>query len=310
VRSFLEHCAMETEVRIVSPAHLGRLKPFRAEQSVLDFSSFNQLDKQLVLQGYAIKYVFDGTENYKISKHFYAVRRNQYLLVAPNPQIRGFVDSPTPVKGVCVSLAPQLMENVMATLYQPQAAFPDPIVDPMAYLQEVHWVRHRPTQLGAIMSKIGERVNGHLEEVHTIQDGFFFQLAELYLSDYQHFARQLSAIGATKLSTATDLHRRLMVGRDFMEDCFLQSIGVRDVAKEATMSEYQFYRLFKSVMGVSPYQYLLEKRLQYAYQMLQNERGNVTEVALMTGFADVFSFSKAFKKRFCTNPTSVLFRTK
>ena len=48
---------------------------------------------------------------------------------------------------------------------------------------------------------------------------------------------------------------------------------------------------------------MLKKRMEFAAGLLKDPNINVTDVASMAGFADVYSFSKAFKKYFRVAPS-------
>jgi AraC family transcriptional regulator len=77
------------------------------------------------------------------------------------------------------------------------------------------------------------------------------------------------------------------------------------VAAECGLSEYHFFRLFKAIFAISPHQYLIRKRLDYAYYQLKNGLSNVSDAAVHSGFADIFAFSKSFKKHFGLSPSLV-----
>ena len=70
-------------------------------------------------------------------------------------------------------------------------------------------------------------------------------------------------------------------------------------------TEYHFYRLFKSVFGISPHQKLVQNRLHFACNLLRSRKATVTEAALSGGFPDVYSFSKSFKKHFGFSPSLI-----
>jgi transcriptional regulator GlxA family with amidase domain len=69
------------------------------------------------------------------------------------------------------------------------------------------------------------------------------------------------------------------------------------------LSPFHFIRTFRQAYQLTPYQYLLEVRLQNAQQMLQSKSLAITEVSHSCGFSDVCAFSKAFKKRFGIAPS-------
>jgi AraC-like DNA-binding protein len=76
------------------------------------------------------------------------------------------------------------------------------------------------------------------------------------------------------------------------------------MALQTGISKYHFIRVFKSVFGISPYQYQKRKRLELAKLdlLIGNE---IFFTAIRYGFPDVPSFSKAFKQQFGQTPGSI-----
>lgn len=92
-----------------------------------------------------------------------------------------------------------------------------------------------------------------------------------------------------------------------MDAHFTSPLQIDAIARGYGLSEYHFYRLFKSVFGVSPHQKLVHSRLSYGRYLIKHQYATVTDAALACGFADVHSFSKSFRKRFGYAPSSVLY---
>ena len=76
----------------------------------------------------------------------------------------------------------------------------------------------------------------------------------------------------------------------------------QSMAKMANMSENNFYRHFRKVMGVPPQKYIKSLLLNEARYMLVNSSLSIDAIARKTGFADRYSFSKAFKTFFAVSP--------
>lgn len=68
------------------------------------------------------------------------------------------------------------------------------------------------------------------------------------------------------------------------------------------MSENNFYRCFRSQMGISPQRYIKSLQLNSARNMLINSNISIENIAIKCGFADRYSFSKAFKSFFAISP--------
>lgn len=62
-------------------------------------------------------------------------------------------------------------------------------------------------------------------------------------------------------------------------------------------------KLFHKEYGVTPHQYLNNKRLQIAAETLMNSSDTVADIAVMCGFRDPLYFSRMFKKKYGMSPS-------
>lgn len=88
----------------------------------------------------------------------------------------------------------------------------------------------------------------------------------------------------------------------FIESNFTAEISVANIAGVCNLSPQHLNRLFRSETGVSPYQYILEKRMRYACTVLLHSDCSVEETAYKAGFANPFNFMNAFKKKYGITP--------
>lgn len=89
------------------------------------------------------------------------------------------------------------------------------------------------------------------------------------------------------------------VEREFSEPCALS-----DLARLAGLSPYHFLRIFRSVAGLTPHQYLLRTRLRSAASELVTTDASVTNIALATGFGDLSNFTRSFRSEYGLSPSS------
>lgn len=90
----------------------------------------------------------------------------------------------------------------------------------------------------------------------------------------------------------------------FLEDNFASTdISNSMLAEKAAVSEVYFRRVFKSLYGTSPKQYIQNLRIRNAENLLKNEYLSITQIAEMTGYSSVFHFSRSFKKITGYTPT-------
>jgi AraC-like DNA-binding protein len=77
-----------------------------------------------------------------------------------------------------------------------------------------------------------------------------------------------------------------------------------ELAKLCQMSTDHFARQFRLIVGVTPTQYGLERRISAAAQWLTSGTASLEEIAANTGFTDRFHFSRIFKARMAVPPAA------
>lgn len=85
---------------------------------------------------------------------------------------------------------------------------------------------------------------------------------------------------------------------------FTKTISVRSLADMIDMNERSFIRYFHGNVGTSPKQYIIEKRMQYANELLMDRENSITLIAAKTGYSDPYCFSKAFHKYYGDSPSA------
>ena len=94
-----------------------------------------------------------------------------------------------------------------------------------------------------------------------------------------------------------DLYRRLCQAREFIEDCYAQPMDLDRIAEEACLSRYHFLRVFQATFNKTPHQYLTDRRIERAKELLASGKSSVTDVCFEVGFDSLGSFSTLFHKR-------------
>lgn len=79
-------------------------------------------------------------------------------------------------------------------------------------------------------------------------------------------------------------------------------ILIDDLAAIANCSKWHFSRRFAEYEGVSPHRYLMEMRVKYAVQLMENSTFSLKEIAERCGFYDLSYFGKVFKSYMQISP--------
>lgn len=91
---------------------------------------------------------------------------------------------------------------------------------------------------------------------------------------------------------------RIKEVRQRIENHPYKKICIPDLAKAAGISTRYLQKRFKEDYGLTPKEYHLQVQMNLALTLLELENLSVTEVAERLGYADLFTFSKQFKKHF------------
>lgn len=83
--------------------------------------------------------------------------------------------------------------------------------------------------------------------------------------------------------------------RQYINTHWRQDLTLDDLSKVANMSKFYFSRVFKKVIGLSPYDYLLQLKIKEVQNLLE-ESSNIAEIAYKTGFYDQSHLNKYFNK--------------
>ena len=79
-------------------------------------------------------------------------------------------------------------------------------------------------------------------------------------------------------------------------------IHLEDIAAVAGLSVFHFARAFRESTGVTPHQYVLQRRIDTVKTLLRTRNWNLETIASATGFADASHLTKAFRRHTGTTP--------
>ncbi|MDD5727346.1 MAG: AraC family transcriptional regulator [Victivallales bacterium] len=93
---------------------------------------------------------------------------------------------------------------------------------------------------------------------------------------------------------------------DRIKNLPLNKYDFRKIARENSISYDHFRILFRAYNDISPHEYLLQCRMEYAARILQREDIMIKNLATQCGFNETSSFSRMFKNKIGVSPTKYL----
>ena len=83
------------------------------------------------------------------------------------------------------------------------------------------------------------------------------------------------------------------------------SLSSTEVAAKVNMSRDNFQRTFFRCIGITPCRYRISRRMELAQELLLHSALTMDEIALKTGFANRYQFSKSYSQFFKVSPGSI-----
>lgn len=99
-------------------------------------------------------------------------------------------------------------------------------------------------------------------------------------------------LGAAKL-------KRVM---EYISANLTENIGLKQIADKMGMSPSHFAHEFRNSTGTTPYQYLLQQRLERAKDLLKTSNLPIQNVSVLTGFSYPANFVRTFRQRVGQSP--------
>jgi AraC-like DNA-binding protein len=92
--------------------------------------------------------------------------------------------------------------------------------------------------------------------------------------------------------------------RDLADRHYDEPLDLGELAATAGVSKYHFLRCFAATYGRTPAQYVAERRIERAQDLLRSTNLTVTEVCHMVGYTSLGSFSSRFAELVGESPSA------
>ena len=97
---------------------------------------------------------------------------------------------------------------------------------------------------------------------------------------------------------------KIKQAKDYIHAHLNQKLSLKTIATTIGMSQYHFCRVFKETMGLTPWQYVIKKRIELAKQLLKMPQLSILEISNQMGYATSAQFSNFFRKHMGISPST------
>jgi AraC family transcriptional regulator len=133
-------------------------------------------------------------------------------------------------------------------------------------------------------------------------DSLLFQLSTHLVRRY---SRSIDSVMRHSGMSPSRLNKVL----EFVAAGLEEQLGLTAMAQVAGISPHYFCREFKKTMGITPYGYIVQQRIDRAKTLLQNTSMSITEIGAQLLFATPSHFTATFRKLVGCTPSVFRFRS-
>ena len=255
---------------------------------------------------YSIKYQISGTENYEINNKRFILSANKYLVVNNNQKI--ICDATASGEAISIFIDPAAMKDVFANCISIHEDLLDnPITDcreEVIFHEKIFPLEHN--LLDRKLQKLGRLFSSINIDTKSFGMTFFYDISRILILSQKETLRQIRNIECIKSSTKKELYNRMVIAKEYITENWNNLLTTELIAKQVFMSPYHFHRTFVSTFRTTPLKYHSDIKMNRIKVLLQTGNYSVSDIAVISGYSDIFSFSKAFKKYFGFAPSKLL----
>ena len=151
----------------------------------------------------------------------------------------------------------------------------------------------------------------------TAFEGLFQQLTQVYYSELSRTKQKpifnleangillqiISMLSRNDTNKSNFAQNKIRVATEYFIKHFRDDIDVDSYAEQLGMSSSHFAHFFSKSVGISPYKFILNLRIDEAKELLIYSQMSIQEIAEQVGFPDASYFSRIFRKYTRSTPS-------
>ncbi|MGC4102720.1 helix-turn-helix transcriptional regulator [Ferruginibacter sp.] len=154
----------------------------------------------------------------------------------------------------------------------------------------------------ALMEEVFEIKDDHPMQKVMMQNRVMLLLEKFFRSLYNRMGNEKTSVAGMDESS---VKRMMQVESLLVSNLSAPPPTIPILARTAMMSETKLKTLFKTIYGLSLYEYYQKNRMLKARQLLRSKKYSVKETGMALGFKNLSNFTIAYKKEFNSLPSKI-----
>jgi AraC family transcriptional regulator len=236
------------------------------------------------MQRLSIKTARGGRERYHIDSRTVAVDDDNYLIINDQRTYASTLRSDEPVHSFSVFFRPGFAEETLGALrLSAERALEAGGEAPSHSTEFAEQLHAHDRVVTPLLRYISDQVDAGNDDALWYEEQLSF-LMERMLRVQREKAVAVGSLSMERAATRREVYRRIGWSTDYIHTYYMRPLAIADLARSASLSLYHYMRLFRALLGVTPFAYLQRKRASVAARLLRSTDLSQEEVAIRVGF--------------------------
>lgn len=271
--------------------------------SVIIYTSVNETYRPDIKGPISFFLNLSGSSYCKVDGRTVFIPEDYYFISNQSQPYTLTIESESPTETFNIHFGENFTESVLSSLLTPtERSLDNGVQQPFQSISFYNRLHKRDEAFNRMVGSLRSLSQS------TVFDKLLFeeQLTKLIihqLLQHQDIVSAMKKIPAAKQSVKTELYKRISLAKDHMHSLQPGAIDLGELAATACISKFHFLRLFKSLFGITPHQYIQQIRIDRAKKLLKGSSLAIHEIADSLGFDNSQSFSRFFQQNTGIYPT-------
>ncbi len=243
---------------------------------------------------YVIKFVISGSEKCIVNSRAMSIFPDSFTVINAGTDYCSLIDSISPVHTLTLYLDTKFVEDF-------NRCFSLDHEDLLAHTESKDKPRFMETlyplvgNLNYNIAHLKKQIDNGIEDEMLLNEYLHHCLIGYYQIYTQEIDNKYQRLSFLKTKTKKEIFRRLLLAKEYLHSNSDKEVKLEDLAKYCCLSTNHLLRTFKEAFGKSPWQYLIQLRLDRAKSFLRTTDYPLSEIICLVGFESLSSFVRLFK---------------
>jgi AraC family transcriptional regulator len=255
-------------------------------ENCIVLGSARRVEYPLFEQRLSIKMASGGRERYLLTRpgREVDVDEDHYLVINDGRSYASRIAAEREIESYSIFFRPGFANEVESSLRTPVERALEGGTQTASEPEFQEFLQPHDGHITPVLKFIRHHVRSGLDDPQWYEEQLFFLLARL-LEHRERLQRRVARLPACRRTTQAEIYRRVMLAANYIHSHFDRDVDLDELSAQACLSKFHFLRLFHRVMGMTPYAFVLAKRVRAAKKLMATTELTLEEISQQVGFA-------------------------